>query len=88
MITERLGEEDKKTIKTQAQYAKDFAELSAVVNNELRKFFRPELLNRFDDIVIFKPLHREDMVGISKLGIEQTAKLLNNHEECHFKNKI
>lgn len=76
MITEKLSQQDTKAQKTQAQYTKDFAELSALVNNELRKFFRPELLNRYDDIVIFKPLRREDMVGIAKLGIEKTAKLL------------
>lgn len=76
LITEKLAEKDAKAVKTPAQYAKDFAELSDVVNVELRKFFRPELLNRYDDIVIFKPLRREDMVGIAKLGIEKTAKLL------------
>ncbi len=76
LITEKLGEQDAKAVKTAAQYEKDFAELSTMVNNELRKFFRPELLNRFDDIVIFKPLRREDMVGIAKLSIEKTAKLL------------
>jgi ATP-dependent Clp protease ATP-binding subunit ClpA len=76
LITEKLGEQDIKAVKTAAQFAKEYTELSALVNNELRKFFRPELLNRFDDIVIFKPLRREDMVGITKLGIEKTAKLL------------
>jgi ATP-dependent protease Clp ATPase subunit len=76
LITEKLSQQDIKAQKTQAQYTKEFVELSAVVNNELRKFFRPELLNRFDDIVIFKPLRREDMVGIAKLGLEKTAKLL------------
>lgn len=76
LITEKLKDEDTKSEKSQAQYQKEFTELSAVVNNELRKFFRPELLNRFDDIVIFKPLRREDMVGIARLGVEKTAKLL------------
>ncbi len=76
LITEKLKDTDVKSQKSASEYAKEFAELSSVVNNELRKFFRPELLNRYDDIVIFKPLRREDMVGIAKLGIEKTAKLL------------
>ncbi len=76
MITEKLGEQDAKKEKSKEQYEKDFAELSTVVNTELRKFFRPELLNRYDDIVIFKPLQRSDMVGIAKRGLEKTAKLL------------
>jgi len=61
---------------TQESFDKQFAELSSMVNGELRKFFRPELLNRFDDVVIFKPLRRQDMSQIAKLGISKTAKLL------------
>lgn len=76
MIVQKLGEKDKNIQRTEEQEKKDFAELSGQVNEELRKFFRPELLNRFDDIVIFKPLRRQDMKGIAKLGIKKTAKLL------------
>lgn len=76
LIVQKLGEKDKNVERTEEQEKKDFAELSTAVNEELRKFFRPELLNRFDDIVIFKPLRRSDMVGIAKLGIKKTAKLL------------
>jgi len=61
---------------SQEQFDKQYAELSGLVTNELRKFFRPELLNRFDDVVIFKPLRRQDMSKIAKLGIDKTAKLL------------
>lgn len=61
---------------TQDSFDKQFAELSSMVNGELRKFFRPELLNRFDDVVIFKPLRRQDMSQIAKFGISKTAKLL------------
>ncbi len=61
---------------SQDQFNKQFADLSGLVTNELRKFFRPELLNRFDDVVIFKPLRRQDMSQIAKLGIAKTAKLL------------
>jgi ATP-dependent Clp protease ATP-binding subunit ClpA len=57
-------------------FSKQFAQLSTMVTGELRKFFRPELLNRFDDVVIFKPLRRVDMGKIAKLGIAKTAKLL------------
>jgi len=61
---------------SQEQFNKQFAELAGLVTNELRKFFRPELLNRFDDVVIFKPLRRQDMSQIAKLAIAKTAKLL------------
>lgn len=76
MIVQKLGEKDKNVQRSAEQEEKDYQELSGQVNEELRKFFRPELLNRFDDIVIFKPLRRQDMAGIAKLGIKKTAKLL------------
>lgn len=43
------------------------------VNDELLKVFRPELVNRFDEVVIFKPLTQEDLqkIVINKLTILQ-----------------
>jgi ATP-dependent Clp protease ATP-binding subunit ClpB len=34
------------------------------VNDELKKYFKPEFLNRLDDIVIFNPLNLEAITGI------------------------
>ena len=76
VIQQKLSQQDTKVHKTKEEYAKEFSELETLVSDELHKFFRPELLNRFDDTVIFKPLRREDMNQIAKLGIEKTAKLL------------
>ena len=53
-----------------------FSELTKKLVEELHKFFRPELLNRFDELVVFKPLAQKDMSYIAKLGIEKTRKLL------------
>ncbi len=60
--------------------AKKYSELSATLMEELRKFFKPELLNRFDDIVMFKPLRMRDMAQIAKLGIGKTQKLLEEQK--------
>lgn len=54
----------------------EFSELTKLLQEELHKFFRPELLNRFDDLVVFKPLAKRDMSKIAKLGIAKTQKLL------------
>ena len=43
------------------------------VRNELRRHFRPEFLNRVDDIIVFRPLSREDLVQIVDI---QLASLL------------
>lgn len=76
LIQQQLSEKDTGGNESEEAFSKQFSELSAMVNGELRKFFRPELLNRFDDVVIFKPLRRVDMGKIAKLGIAKTAKLL------------
>lgn len=53
-----------------------FAELTKILMGELRKFFRPELLNRFDGVVVFEPLSQKNMMDVAKLGINATKKLL------------
>ena len=53
-----------------------YKDLSKLVLDQLNKFFKPELLNRFDEIVIFEPLSQGDMLQVAKLGIESTRKLL------------
>lgn len=55
---------------------KAFKELSAIVMEELTKHFRPELINRFDEVVVFEPLTQENMIEICKLQIGETRKLL------------
>ncbi len=47
-----------------------------LINNLLNKYLRPELLNRFDGLVVFKPLTIEDVVAITKLMLKNIAKLL------------
>jgi len=42
----------------------------------LRQQFRPEFLNRIDDIITFHPLSREDLVQIVKIQLEQLQKRL------------
>lgn len=60
----------------QAKRDKVFKELSAMVMGELTKHFRPELINRFDEVVVFEPLSQADMTEVTRLGIESTKKLL------------
>lgn len=60
------------------EFEKKFAEVTKILLDELHKFFRPELLNRFDELVVFKPLSPNDMTQIAKLNIEKTRKLLKD----------
>lgn len=40
------------------------------------KVFRPELLNRFDGVVLFRPLQNEELRKIALLGLQKLAKRL------------
>jgi len=46
------------------------------VRNELRNHFRPEFLNRVDDIIVFRQLSREDLVQIVDLQLEKLIQTL------------
>jgi len=48
------------------------------VMNELKGSFRPEFLNRVDDIVLFKPLHLDEVIKIADLLAEQLKQRLKD----------
>ena len=54
----------------------ELTKVKSLVETELVKFFKPEVLNRFDDTIIFDPLTQKHMSEIAKLQIKKTAKLL------------
>jgi ATP-dependent Clp protease ATP-binding subunit ClpB len=54
--------------------------LKDVLLEELRNFFRPEFLNRIDDIVVFKPLSKGDLRGIVDIQLRRLEKLLADRE--------
>lgn len=47
-----------------------------LIDNELNKYLRPELINRFDGIIVFKPLSEEDVFKIAALMLKKTKKNL------------
>jgi len=58
----------------------DFQVIKEKVMAELLKFFRPELVNRFDEVIVFEPLKYEHMAEIVKLQLKGLAKLLEDQE--------
>ena len=50
------------------------------VMEELRAHFRPEFLNRLDEIVLFRPLSKNDINGIMDLQIEDINKRIADKE--------
>jgi ATP-dependent Clp protease ATP-binding subunit ClpB len=51
-------------------------ELETEVRAELNHHFRPEFLNRVDDVIVFRPLSREDLTRIVDLQLERVARLM------------
>ncbi|WP_083553704.1 ATP-dependent Clp protease ATP-binding subunit [Planococcus versutus] len=52
-------------------------DIEDIVMSELRKHFKPELLNRIDDIVIFHALTNEHFYGIARKMIGELAERMN-----------
>ena len=51
-----------------------------MVNQELRAHFRPEFLNRLDEIIMFKPLTKEDISGILDLLVGDVNRRIEDKE--------
>jgi ATP-dependent Clp protease ATP-binding subunit ClpB len=58
----------------------DRAVIEAQVTNALRQHFRPEFLNRVDDIIIFRPLGKPEIEHIIDLQLKKLEKLLSDRK--------
>jgi ATP-dependent Clp protease ATP-binding subunit ClpC len=57
-----------------------YKRISVLVNEELKKYFRPEFLNRLDEIIIFRHLTRNDITQISEIMIQQLKDRMKEKE--------
>jgi ATP-dependent Clp protease ATP-binding subunit ClpB len=60
----------------QTRTPEDFEKASEQVMTLLHSHFRPEFLNRVDDIIVFSPLGKEQLVKIIELRLEDVRRLL------------
>jgi ATP-dependent Clp protease ATP-binding subunit ClpC len=56
------------------------ASLQGVVLAELRQHFRPEFLNRIDDIIVFQPLTDDEMRSIVRLQLAQVVRMAHSQD--------
>lgn len=54
-----------------------FRALQDMMVIELKKFMRPEFINRIDDIIVFKPLENEAIRSIIHLELEKVTEMLH-----------
>jgi len=59
---------------------KDIVEIENEVLNELLHYFRPEFINRFDEIVTFNPINEDLMPQIVELRINELKSTLKERE--------
>jgi ATP-dependent Clp protease ATP-binding subunit ClpB len=54
--------------------------LRDVLLTQLHDFFRPEFLNRIDEVVVFKPLNKDDLMGILGIELKKLDRMLRDRE--------
>jgi ATP-dependent Clp protease ATP-binding subunit ClpC len=60
--------------KTESQYNR----IRSLVNEELKNYFRPEFLNRLDEIIVFHQLTRDEVKEIADIMLKELFKRLND----------
>ena len=73
ILTSNLGYEHFNT-------ASDIKEIKEKVHAELKNTFRPEFLNRIDDVIIFETLSSESLKEIVSIQLRRLAKRLENQK--------
>jgi ATP-dependent Clp protease ATP-binding subunit ClpC len=69
--------------------ASSFAGYRHRAEEHLKKFFRPEFINRLDDTIYFNPLSRNDIVEITRLELSYVAKnLVSQHRDVAFDDRV
>ena len=67
----------------------DYEKTKSQVMDELKKTFRPEFLNRLDEIIVFKKLDKESIEKITSLMLDEVTKRLKQKEiEVEFTDKL
>jgi len=74
IMTSNIGASYLQHIK--AESPEDFAEASERVMEAVRAHFKPEFLNRVDDIIIFNPLGKEQLTKIVELRLRDLRAML------------
>ena len=67
-------------IKDSIEAGRTIDEIKDEFKKKLTSYFRPELLNRFSDVIIFKNLSVDDTVAIARMQIKKLVKALGQDQ--------
>ncbi|HOO75676.1 MAG TPA: AAA family ATPase, partial [Tepiditoga sp.] len=59
---------------------KDYKEIKSQVMDSIKKAFKPEFVNRMDDVLVFHPLTKENLKDIIKIQLSELEKRINERE--------
>jgi ATP-dependent Clp protease ATP-binding subunit ClpC len=59
------------------QAESQYNRIRSLVNEELKQYFRPEFLNRLDEIIVFRQLNREEVKEIADIMLKEVFGRLN-----------
>jgi ATP-dependent Clp protease ATP-binding subunit ClpC len=81
ILTSNLGHDSSKRgeglgFRGGAKGSGDYESLKRQMTDEAKRVFKPELLNRFDDMIVFRQLEKSDMAEILDLEITKVAQRL------------
>ncbi len=52
--------------------------IKSLVNEELKQYFRPEFLNRLDEIIVFRQLNKDEVKDIAEIMLREVFSRLND----------
>lgn len=67
---------DKKILGFENENRKEYEDTKNEIMKELKKEFRPELINRIDEIIVFHKLEENEIIQITKIMLKQVEKRL------------
>ena len=71
---------DKKILGFESENRKEYEDTKNEIMKELKKEFRPELINRIDEIIVFHKLEENEIIQITKIMLKQVEKRLEEKE--------
>ncbi len=54
----------------------NYEKIKQTLNSEIERYFRPEFINRLDDVIVFRPLTRDDLINIVEYELKKVRQRL------------
>ena len=71
---------ERRTLNSDTDSDSDFEEMRNKVMEILRQFMKPEFLNRIDDIIMFTPLSKEQIINVVSMQFHSLKKMLKKND--------